>query len=157
MPSSAQYVSSADLAAVWPTFLLAGVALAALILDLFLAGNKSRRVVAVAVGMVGLVSAAILTAAQYGHPDMAFGGAYIVGGFSVVFSEIALFATLVALALGLGVGRDDQVAGTTALLLWSTCGAMLMAGAGNLMMVFLGLDSTACARCPSVPLRANRA
>jgi NADH-quinone oxidoreductase subunit N len=140
MPSSAQYVSSADLAAVWPTFLLAGVALAALILDLFLAGNKSRRVVAVAVGMVGLVSAAILTAAQYGHPDMAFGGAYIVGGFSVVFSEIALFATLVALALGLGVGRDDQVAGTTALLLWSTCGAMLMAGAGNLMMVFLGLE-----------------
>jgi NADH-quinone oxidoreductase subunit N len=63
-----------------------------------------------------------------------------VGGTSVVFSEIAIFATLVALGLGVGIGRDDQVAGTSALLLWSTCGAMLMAGAGNLMMVFLGLE-----------------
>lgn len=140
MPSSPQYVSSADLAAVWPTFVVAGAALVALVVDLFMSGGKSRRVVAVAIAAVGLVIAATLTAAQYGHAYAAFSGAYLVGGFSAVFSEIAIFATLVALALTIGIGRDDQVAGTTALVLWSTCGAMLMAGAGNLMMVFLGLE-----------------
>jgi NADH-quinone oxidoreductase subunit N len=32
------------------------------------------------------------------------------------------------------------VAGATAIMLWSACGAMLMAGAANLMMIFLGLE-----------------
>ena len=137
--SSAQYASSADLAALWPTFVVAATSLVALVIDLFLKG-KTRRPIAVAVGMLGVVAGAVITAQQYGHPYAAFGGAYIVGGFSVVFSEIALVATLITLSLGIGIGRDDQVAGTTALVLWSTCGAMLMAGAGNLMMVFLGLE-----------------
>jgi NADH-quinone oxidoreductase subunit N len=134
------YVSSADLGAVGPIFVVAATALLALVIDLFMASGMQRRLIAVAVAGLGLVLAGVLTAQQYGHPDAAFGGAYLVGGFSVVFCEIAIFATLVTLALGIGIGRDDQVAGTTALLLWSTCGAMLMAGAGNLMMVFLGLE-----------------
>jgi len=140
MPSPVQYVSSADLAALWPTFVVASAALVALVIDLFMSGGQRRRFIAVGVAAAGLVIAAVLTAQQYGHPYPAFGGAYIVGGFSVVFCEIAIFATLVSLVLGVGIGRDDQVAGTTALVLWSTCGAMLMAGAGNLMMVFLGLE-----------------
>ncbi len=135
-----QYASSSDLAALWPTFIVAAAALVALIVDLFMSTGRVRRYLAVGIGMLGLVVAGVLSAQQYGHPDAAFGGAYMAGGFSVVFSEIALFATLVALGLGIGIGRDDQVAGTTALVLWSTCGALLMAGAGNLMMVFLGLE-----------------
>ena len=62
------------------------------------------------------------------------------GGFSIVFSEIVIVATIATLLLSVGVGRSDQVAGTTALLLWSASGAMLMAGAANLMIVFLGLE-----------------
>jgi NADH-quinone oxidoreductase subunit N len=133
------YVSSADLGALWPTFVVAATSLVALVIDLFLKG-KTRRPIAACIGMLGVIVGGIMTAQQYGHPVAAFGGAYIVGGFSVVFSEIALVATLITLTLGIGIGRDDQVAGTTALVLWSTCGAMLMAGAGNLMMVFLGLE-----------------
>jgi NADH-quinone oxidoreductase subunit N len=140
MSPPVQYASPADLAALWPTTVVAATALVALVIDLFMTGGVSRRFIAVTVATLGLLVAGVLTAQQYGHPYAAFGGAYIVGGFSVVFSEIALFATLVALGLGVGIGRDDQVAGTTALVLWSTCGAMLMAGAGNLMMVFLGLE-----------------
>ena len=62
------------------------------------------------------------------------------GGFSIVFGEIVVLATIATLLLSLGVGRDDQVAGTTALVLWSATGALLMAGADNLMIVFLGLE-----------------
>jgi NADH-quinone oxidoreductase subunit N len=140
MTSPAHYASPADLAALWPTVILAATGLVALVIDLFMPAGRGRRFVAVGVGMAGLAIAGVLTAQQYGHAYPAFGGAYIVGGFSVVMSEIAIFATIVALTLGVGIGRDDEVAGTTALIVWSTCGAMLMAGAGNLMMIFLGLE-----------------
>ena len=40
--------------------------------------------------------------------------------------------TIATLLLSTGVGRSDQVAGTTALLLWSASGAMLMAGADSI-------------------------
>ncbi len=62
------------------------------------------------------------------------------GGFATVFAEIVIIATVATLLLSLGIGKDDQVAGTTALLLWSASGAMLMAGANSLMTVFLGLE-----------------
>jgi NADH-quinone oxidoreductase subunit N len=140
MPSPIPYVSPADLAALWPTFTVAAAALVALVFDLLLPAAGPRRVIAIAIATLGLLIAGVLAAQQYGHPYAAFGGAYIVGGFSIVLSEVAIFATLVTFALGVGIGRDDQVAGTTALVLWSTCGVMLMAGAGNLMMVFLGLE-----------------
>jgi hypothetical protein len=39
----------------------------------------------------------------------------VLGGFSVVFSDIVVIATLATLALGPGIGREDQVAGSTAL------------------------------------------
>jgi NADH-quinone oxidoreductase subunit N len=138
--SSAPYVSSEDLATIWPAFAIAAASLVALLADLFLPAGRARRGIAVAIGILGLLAGGILTAQQYGHASITFNGAYAVGGFSVVFSEIAILASILTLALGLGIGRDDQVAGTTALLLWSTVGAILMAGANNLMMVFLGLE-----------------
>jgi len=138
--SQAPYVSPADLAALWPTVAVAVAALLGLVADLIIPGARVRRLTAVGIGIAGLLVGGIMTAQQYGHPDAAFGGAFVVGGFQVVFAEIAIFAAIVSLALTLGVGRDDQVAGTTALMLWSTCGAMLMAGAANLMLVFLGLE-----------------
>jgi len=125
---------------VWPTFAIAIASLVALLVDLFAPAGPARRGIAVAIGILGLLAGGILTAQQYGHAFIAFSGAYSVGGFSVVFSEIAILGAILTLALGLGIGRDDQVAGTTALLLWSTVGAILMAGANNLMMVFLGLE-----------------
>ncbi|HMD01619.1 MAG TPA: NADH-quinone oxidoreductase subunit N, partial [Candidatus Baltobacteraceae bacterium] len=56
------------------------------------------------------------------------------------FEEIVVVAALMTLLLATGLGRDDQAAGGIALLLWSASGAMLMAGAGNLMTIFLGLE-----------------
>jgi len=137
---SAPYVSPQDLGTIWPALAIAIASLLALLADLFLPSGSARRGIAVAIGIIGLLAGGILTAQLYGHPFIAFNGAYSVGGFSVVFSEIAILGAILTLALGLGIGRDDQVAGTTALLLWSTVGAILMAGANNLMMVFLGLE-----------------
>jgi NADH-quinone oxidoreductase subunit N len=128
-----------ELGAVLPATIVSLAALLALFFDLF-APASTRRALAVVVAAIGLVWAGVLLGQQYGHDVVAFGGAFIQSGFSIVFSEIVVLATLATLTLGMGIGRDDQVAGSTALLLWSATGAMLMAGAGNLMMIFLGLE-----------------
>ncbi|MBV8749007.1 MAG: NADH-quinone oxidoreductase subunit N [Candidatus Eremiobacteraeota bacterium] len=133
--------SSADYAALFPSFLVALVPLLILFADLFFKGNGPlRRAVAVGIALIGLVAAGAVEAAQYPQDYAAFGGAFVQGGFSIVFSEVVIVATIATLLLSVGIGRDDQVAGTTSLLLWSASGAMLMAGASNLMIVFLGLE-----------------
>ena len=133
--------ANADYAALVPAFVVAVVPLVILFLDLFFRANgAARRGVAVAIAVLGLLFAGFHEAARYPHDYAAFGGAFVQGGFSVVFSEIVILATIATLLLSIGVGRDDQVAGTTSLVLWSASGAMLMAGAANLMIVFLGLE-----------------
>jgi NADH-quinone oxidoreductase subunit N len=112
-----------------------------LFVDLFFReGGTLRREVAVGLAILGLAAAGAIAALQYPHDYAAFGGAFVQGGFSIVFSEVVIVATIATLLLSVGVGRSDQVAGTTALLLWSASGAMLMAGAANLLIVFLGLE-----------------
>jgi len=140
MPA-ASYPSSADYGALLPAFVVALAPLLILFVDLFYRERGPwRRAVAVGIAIGWLFVAGVLLASQYPHDYAAFGGAFVQGGFSIVFSEIILLATVVTLLLTLGVGRDDQVAGTTSLALWSATGAMLMAGASNLMIVFLGLE-----------------
>ncbi len=138
-PTFANAVTAPDVAALLPTFIVAGTALVVLFFDFF-APKSARRWLAIGLSILGLIVSAVMTAHQYGHPVVAFSGAYLVGGFSVIFSEITIVATIISLLLTLGVGRDDQIAGSSALVLWSTTGAMLMSGAGNLMMIFLGIE-----------------
>ncbi|MDQ6932402.1 MAG: NADH-quinone oxidoreductase subunit N, partial [Candidatus Eremiobacteraeota bacterium] len=64
----------------------------------------------------------------------------IVGGFSVVFEEVIIIGTMLSVLLHTGLTDDDARAGSIALMLWSASGAMLMAGAGNLLTIFLGLE-----------------
>jgi NADH-quinone oxidoreductase subunit N len=135
------FPANADYTALLPFTVVALAPLVILFIDLFYRESGPwRRVVAAGVAIVWLVVAGVLQALQYPHDYAAFGGAFVQGGFSIVFSEIVIVATIATLLLSVGVGRDDQVAGTTSLLLWSASGAMLMAGASNLMMVFLGLE-----------------
>jgi NADH-quinone oxidoreductase subunit N len=135
------FPSNADYAALLPFTVVALAPLLILFVDLFYRESGPwRRVVAAGLAIVWLIVAGVLQGVQYPHDYSAFGGAFVQGGFSIVFSEIVIVATIATLLLSLGVGRDDQVAGTTALLLWSASGAMLMSGASNLMMVFLGLE-----------------
>jgi len=149
-----------DYAALLPAFIVAITPLAILFVDLFFRrGGTPRRAVAVLLAVIGLVAAGWVDATQYGHDVVAFGGAFVQGGFSVVFGEIVIIATIATLLLSLGIGRDDQVAGTTALLLWSASGAMLMAGANSLMTVFLGLELLSLALyclCAMSPRKTSR-
>ncbi|HTU70876.1 MAG TPA: NADH-quinone oxidoreductase subunit N [Candidatus Baltobacteraceae bacterium] len=132
-------VTSADWGALAPLTIVAVTALVVLLADLAAPKNLHRGV-AIGLAVAGLLAAGIVCATQYGHDYAAFGGAFILGGFSVVFQEIILIGALGSVVLYGTTGERARVYGSIALLLWSTCGAMLMAGAGSLMTIFLGLE-----------------
>jgi len=131
--------TNADWNALVPVAVVAVGALVVLIADL-VARTNADRYVSIVVGLAGCALAAWLAAQQYGHDYNAFYGGFMTGGFTTVFEEIILLAAAGSLILYGSIGPADRVAGTTALLLWSTCGAMIMAGAANLMTIFLGLE-----------------
>ncbi|MBV8726818.1 MAG: NADH-quinone oxidoreductase subunit N [Candidatus Eremiobacteraeota bacterium] len=128
-----------DWSAVWPLLVVAATALVVLFADLIIAGAL-KRPISIAISIAGILVAGYLCARTYGQSYSAFGGGFIVGGFAVVFQELILLAALFSVALYAAIGESEYLAGSLALLLWSTSGAMLMAGAGNLITIFLGLE-----------------
>ena len=131
--------TAADWAAIYPVGVLTAAALLVLVADLF-SSRREQRYGSVGIALLGVAGAAYLAARQFGHNHDAFFGGFIVGGFAAVFQEIILIAAAGSLILYASIGPPQRVAGTTAIMLWSTCGAMLMAGAANLLMIFLGLE-----------------
>ncbi|MGP6158125.1 MAG: NADH-quinone oxidoreductase subunit N [Vulcanimicrobiaceae bacterium] len=130
---------NADWATIYPTIAVALSGLVALLADLLLP-RPARRSAAIAIGILGLLAGGALAAQGWGHPFDAFNGGFVNGGFAIVFEEIVVLAAILSLLLAYPLGRDDQAAGAIALLLWSACGAMLLAGAANLMTIFLGIE-----------------
>ncbi len=131
--------TSADWSAIVPIEVVALTGLVVLIVDLIAAGH-AHRYATIAIGVIGAVVAGIVAGRQFGHDYAAFFGGFVTGGFTTVFQEIILIALVGSLILYGAIGPPQRLAGIAALMLWSTCGAMLMAGAANLMTIFLGLE-----------------
>jgi NADH-quinone oxidoreductase subunit N len=131
--------SGSDWNAVIPAFIPAVAGLLVLLADL-IAGAQLKRYVAIGLGMLGAAVTGVLVLQQYNHPYNAFFGGFISGGFTTVFEEIVVIALLGSLVLYGAIGREGRIAGAVALMLWSATGALVMAGAANLMTIFLGLE-----------------
>jgi NADH-quinone oxidoreductase subunit N len=128
-----------DWQAIGPVSAVAVAALAVLVVDLFTV-RQARRYVSIVIALIGILAGAYLAARQYGHNYDAFFGGFMAGGFATVFQEVVLIAAAGSVILYGAIGPAQRAAGMTAIMLWSACGAMLMAGAANLMMIFLGLE-----------------
>jgi len=133
------FITHEDWLAVLPLLMVGGGALLVLLADLVWP-KHAPRFVSLALGIAVLVAAGAFAATTYGRNYNAFNGGFVLGGFAVVFQEIIIVAAIFSLALYATFGRADRMAGIVALMLWSTTGAMLMAGAANLMTIFLGLE-----------------
>jgi len=131
--------TSADWAAILPVGVVAVAGLAVLIVDLF-SGRRELRYLLIGIGLAGVIAAGVLAAQQFGHNFDAFFGGFMTGGFTTVFEEIILIAAAGSLILYATGGPAQRIAGASSIMLWSACGAMLMAGAANLLMIFLGLE-----------------
>jgi NADH-quinone oxidoreductase subunit N len=129
-----------DWNALLPVAIVAIAALVVLASDL-LSPSDPPRYLPIGLGLAGTIAAAVVAAGQYAqHKYIAFFGGFVTGGFTIVFEEIVLLALAGSLVLFGSIGPARRIAAVTALMMWSACGAMVMAGAANLMTIFLGLE-----------------
>lgn len=121
-----------------PLLALAVGALVVLVLDLILPARSAHPWWLVAtVGAFGL--SAFYTAGLWGRNQSAFNGGFLADNFSLAFLLIFVGVGITTVLLSLHRSEDDQSA-YLALMLWAAMGMGLLAGAGNLMTVFLGLE-----------------
>jgi NADH-quinone oxidoreductase subunit N len=135
----------ADVIALLPEILLTATAVTVLLWDV-LAPRPWRP--AMSLLALGGVIAAAAALAAVGERPPAFGGTYVRDGLTQTWQMVALLATGAAVLLGgdylrrLGLERGEY----HALVLFAAVGAMVMAAASDLLLLFLGLETL------SVPL-----
>jgi NADH-quinone oxidoreductase subunit N len=131
-------VSANDIVAALPFIVLAGGACLVLLGDLIVHADGRAWV-----GLgAALAVAAAITAAIVGGGDAAFAGALRRDGASAFFAVVVAGSSAAALLLGVGYMSRAALpaAEVTALMLFSASGAVLMSAAGDLLVVFVGLE-----------------
>jgi NADH-quinone oxidoreductase subunit N len=123
-----------------PLLIVSGAALAALAVGI-VPWRRVARVGPSLVAVAGIGAAGGMSAALWGDRQVAYAGNLYADRFSLLINLVVLAAALAAIALAwrepAAVDRRGEVAG---LLLFSTAGMMLVAGAGNLIVIFLGVE-----------------
>ncbi|HVR88958.1 MAG TPA: NADH-quinone oxidoreductase subunit N [Candidatus Limnocylindria bacterium] len=131
-------MSAADFGAAGPVLVFAGGACLIVVVDLF--RYLGGRALAWLGAIVALASTAVAIA---GGPGPAgFGGSLARDGATIFFTVLIGIVTAAALLLGAGYVTREQLppAEVTTLVLFSASGAVLMLSAGDLLVLFLGLE-----------------
>ena len=132
-----------------PELVLIGVAIAVLLLDVLVKGDEEGqggpRSLLTGLGTLGaLVALALVTTKLVGgvEAQTSFGGLFVVDSFAMFFKMIALVATVLSLLLSDTWLRQHRMgAGAyTALVLFAATGMLYVASAGDLVMLFLGIE-----------------
>lgn len=131
--------SGDDLLKILPILFVVGWACILLLQDVFL---KSKRLTFI-LTVVGLVAALGFAANQIGsEAQTAFKGMLLIDGFAIFLYVIVLGSGLLAVALAYNYLKRMEIAHGEyyVLMLFSIAGIMLMASAGDLIVVFLALE-----------------
>ena len=130
-----------NLKVILPQIILVLWACALLLIDLLI--PKERKAWTAGLAALGLVLALAMTLSQMGQPPAtAFGSMVVRDGYSIFLSALFLFSGLAGIAMAydylkrMGIERGEYYT----LLLFSITGMMLMAQAGDLIIVFLALE-----------------
>jgi NADH-quinone oxidoreductase subunit N len=131
---------AADFGVLAPVVLLVAAGLVILLVDLL--ARSASRAVLYGIGIAGCIASFIALAAQFGHPATTLEGAFASDRFSWAFDAVILFALAVALLLSMLKNADDGASpgSYSALLLFCAVGGMILAGATNLIVIFLGIE-----------------
>ena len=124
-----------DLGPVMPEILLTCLALLVLMLDLVL---KRKETVAV----VSVVVALIVAYSLCGSTGTTFDGMFISDGYSQFFKVIFLISLVLSILISISYIKIEKSNNGEyyALMLFATLGMMIMASAGNLIVLYLGLE-----------------
>src|SRR5262249_52332097 len=134
-----------NLRAMLPVLVVTAAALIVLLLDLLPPSDRKDHLGVVA--LMGGVGSLFATVALSGADERAFGGMLLLDSFALFFNLIIGWALGLVLLLSLDyVRRQGMETGEFyVLVLFSAVGMMLMASAGDLIMVFLGLETMSIA------------
>jgi NADH-quinone oxidoreductase subunit N len=128
-----------------PLVAVTAIAMVVLLVGVRVADERSEGLGWLSLG--GLAIALVLALALVGHTGSAFSGAIAIDNFAAYF-EIAIILTAAAsILLSLDYAREHRLPGAEyyALVLFATLGMMLMAAAGDLIVIFLGLETMSIA------------
>jgi NADH-quinone oxidoreductase subunit N len=125
---------------VLPLALLVVWACVLLVADLFI--PKERKSLTAGLSALGLALTLGFTLSQMGQEAVGFQGMVILDGFSVFVNSLLLLCGLMGIAISFGyIKRMNLERGEYyTLMLFSIAGMMLMAQAGDLIVVFLALE-----------------
>ncbi|MGH7813803.1 MAG: NADH-quinone oxidoreductase subunit N [Candidatus Binataceae bacterium] len=92
--------------------------------------------------MAALAVALIFTLGMFGEHALAFAGAISIDSFAAYFELVIVLAAMMTVAMSLGYAGENRLPGAEyyGLLLFSVLGMMMMAAAGDLIVIFLGLE-----------------
>ncbi len=141
MTTDAIVFPAVNVRAMAPVLLLAGTACILVLLDLL--PPRERKDHLGAVGLIGVLASLVVSVALWGADEQAFGGMLLLDGYALFFNLVIGYALGLVLLLSLDyLRRQGAEAGEFYILvLFSAVGMMLMAAAGDLIMVFLGLET----------------
>jgi NADH-quinone oxidoreductase subunit N len=129
-----------SLLTILPILIVVGWASLLLLIDLFI--PKPRGWITPLLAALGLIAAIITLLLQFNIETSAFAGMIIVDGFASLLQLLFLVLGLMAIAMAydylrrLEIGRGEYYI----LLMFSLSGMMLMASAGDLIVVFVSLE-----------------
>jgi NADH-quinone oxidoreductase subunit N len=133
----------------WPPVLpLIAIAVAALVVLMVGVGVDDDESAALGwLTLAGIVIAMIFSAATIGQSGLAFGGALVLDNFAA-FVELAILLTAaLTVLMSLSYAGELRLPGAEyySLILFATLGMMLLAAAGDLIVIFLGLETMSIA------------
>jgi NADH-quinone oxidoreductase subunit N len=139
--SDALVFPTLSLRAIGPALTLTVTAFVLLLLDL--APPRDRKDHLGLVALAGVVATLVVTLLSWGSEERAFSGMVVLDNYALFFLVVIGYATGLVLLLSMDyVRRRGAEAGEFyVLVVLAAVGMALMAGAGNLMMVFLGLET----------------
>ena len=129
-----------DFLSVLPFIIVAGWATILLLVDLWIPAD--RKGITAGLAALGLVAAIATVISRYGIEREAFDGMIIIDGYSSFFQLLFLGVGLIAISQAYDYlrRRDIERGEYYILLLFSLSGMLLMASAGDLIIVFLAVE-----------------
>lgn len=97
--------------------------------------------------LITLLVSLVLTIFTLGQNRASFGGSLMIDDYAAYFQIVVLIATAITVAISLEYAADAALAGAEyyGLILFASFGMMLMAAAGDLIIIFLGLETMSIA------------
>lgn len=120
---------------VMPEIVMTVLALLVLVADLFIKKTET-------IGLMTIIAAAIVVFAMQGAQGIAFNGMFISDGYSMFFKLIFILNVIMTVLISVKYIKIMRVnfGEYYSLMLFSTLGMMIMASAGDLMVLYLGLE-----------------